>query len=164
MVKALSMIPPSIAVLTVFAFLLPFLQVSCNAAPEEPFVITGMNMVTGTTLEDFESDEDPTEGEVDPQVFAILALAFMLLCAATMGTGAGRAAAQVAFGLLSLLSLIALAWKIHHELSDEGMNQFVGYKLMFGYYLAVVLSVLQVAAGAARLVIQRPADRAAEQT
>lgn len=111
---------PAIYGLVLICFFLPFTHISCQG--EKVATFTGIQLVTGTTIEQTEmfSERKKTE-KIDPEPLAIL-----VLCSAVAGLGfsflkgKGSTLASAIVGGAGLIFLLLLKAKIDNEVLKEG--------------------------------------------
>lgn len=125
-----------------FCFFLPFVTLSC---PGANITLSGVQLVTGTTVEEPQMFGGPTQRELGSEPLAVLAF-LCVLAGLVVGLASpkGVRAISVGLGVLGAVLLLALKAKIGSDVSRQGEGMLsVSYGL--GYWLAL-LSCLFAAA------------------
>lgn len=150
-------VSPFIFVASILCFFLPFLNVSCNGQKAASF--TGVQLATGTSLEQPQMFGPPRRQNVSPDPFT----AFAGLCA-LIGLGLSLVGARVAIvpaisGVAGAVSLLLMKSRMDDQVLKQGHGMLqVNYEI--GYSLTLLLMV--VGAGwNAFLFAQRKRDPAA---
>ena len=118
------------------------MTVSCQGHDIASF--TGMQLATGTTVEQPQMFGPPQKQKIDPEPFAALAL----LCA-VVGVGTGlsstkSAIAPAASGIIGVVSLLIMKSRVDGEIVKRGEEMFqVSYGT--GFFLALLLMIAGVA-------------------
>lgn len=145
---------PAVFGLAIICFFLPFTHISCSG--ERVATLTGIQLVTGTTIGNQETDsaqtnggpfirpsdvrpQDREDGKIDPEPLAIFAL-----CSTIAGLwlsfrrGKEWAIATAVAGGVGLILLLLLKAKIDNDVLKEGEG-IVQVEYAFGFWLLLVL-------------------------
>lgn len=141
-VKKLS---PAAFVLALICFFLPFVTFSCQG--QKVLTLSGIQLVTGTTLERPQMFGTAPNQKIDPEPLAVLALLALVaggaLCFLKGKKGAGMSAA---FSGLSLIFLFALKSKLDGDAMRQGGGAIqVNYEA--GFYLVIAFLLVAIGAG-----------------
>lgn len=145
---------PAVFGLAIICFFLPFTHISCSG--QRFATLTGIQLVTGTTIGDSETDSAQSNGypftrpgetistdrkdeKIDPEPLAIFALCSAIagLCLSFVKDKNWTIAAAVAGGV-GLIFLLLLKAKIDNDVLKEGEG-IVQVEYAFGFWLLLVL-------------------------
>ncbi len=145
---------PAVFGLAIICFFLPFTHISCQG--ERLATLTGIQLVTGTTVGDPQTDSaqpngypftrpgemistDREDEKIDPEPLAILALCSAIggLCLSFVKDRSWTIAAAVAGGV-GLIFLLLLKAKIDNDVLKEGEG-IIQVEYAFGFWLLLVL-------------------------
>jgi hypothetical protein len=131
------------SVLCLLCFLLPFVSVSCNGRELRSF--TGLQMATGTTVQEQPMFGPPRERNIDPEPLAIVALGCAIAgaVAAMLTRDVRPAVPAVAHGGVAL-SLLALQSKVAGEVGTLGRGM-LAVEFEAGYWMAVLVALVACA-------------------
>lgn len=136
--KSKSKVSPAIFIATILCFLFPFVSVSCGGQKVASF--SGLQLATGTTVEQPQMFGPPQKQKVDPDPTAAVAA----LCA-TLGVvlsllGSRIAIAPAIAGAAGALSLLVMKSRMDNQVVNQGHGMLqVNYEA--GYSLALILFV-----------------------
>ena|SRR5438270_5442484 len=117
-----SKVSPGLFVVTILCFLLPFITVSCNGQKVATF--SGMQLATGTTLEEPQMFGRPQRKHVDPEPMASLALICAAAGLALSFLGARAALAPAISGAVGALLLVVLQSKLESDITRQAQGMF----------------------------------------
>lgn len=127
---------PSISMFfALFCFFLPFLTISC---PAGRFSFSGLQVATGTTIEEAPMFGDKTERTLPAEPLATGALGFTVLAALiSLAAGRGPRIATGAIGALNFILLLLLKSKLDHDALAQG-GGMLQVSWGAGYWLALL--------------------------
>lgn len=139
---------PVVFVFVIICFFLPFVSFSCGG--EKIITLSGVQLVTGTTVEEPSSPGDmfgrpQRESErVDPEPLAIIALVITIagLGLSFIKNRKGAIAPAIAGGAAAI-SFLAMKYKIDREVLREAEGALQA-EYNFGFWLAFLLLILAV--------------------
>jgi len=139
---------PAIFVIILICFFLPFVSASCGG--QKLATLSGVQLVTGTTVEGARPSEDIFRAEkatqkVDTEPLAISALITTLVGLGLSFLRARRSAIAPAIaGAATVILLLALKYKLDNDVLKEGEGM-IQIEYNFGFWLAFLFSILAVA-------------------
>jgi hypothetical protein len=130
---------PVVFVLALICFFLPFVTFSCQGQRVATF--SGMQLVTGTTLQQPQAFGPPQQQKIDPEPLALLAaLAALAGLAVSFLRGKRGAIPPAIAGGLGVVFMLALKSKLDGDVLRQGQGAIqVSYEA--GFYAAVILFV-----------------------
>lgn len=125
--------------IALICFLLPWVNVSCQGQKVASF--TGIQLVTGTTIEEPQIFGPAKKRKINGETFAILAfLAVIAGCIFSFSKGKIGSAAPVVAGGIGVVLLFLLKSKIDGDVMKQtGGMLLVNYAI--GFYLTLILSL-----------------------
>ena len=137
-----SKVSPTIFIVTTVCFLFPFVTVSCNGQKVATF--SGVQLATGTTLEQQQMFGPPQKKHVDAEPLATLAAICALAGVGLSFLGIRAAIAPAICGGAGALFLLLLQSKLSTDITQQGQGMF---RLEFeaGYALALTSFILATA-------------------
>lgn len=123
--------------LVILSFLMPFVSVSCQG---HKFVtLTGVQMVTGTTLRQPQMFGPPKTQKIDPEPLAILAfLCGVVGLIVSIAVGQRRPVVPAIFGAAGAILLFSLKSRLDGEVAQQSQGLFrLDYEV--GFWLAALL-------------------------
>lgn len=130
-------------ILALFCFVLPFVTFSCGPVA---MTFSGIEMVTGTTVQLPQPYGPPESRRVDPEGWAVLAF---LVAIAGLGFGFAKAKSlsvgSPASAGLSVLSLVYLKSKLESDALQQGGGA-IQVNWQVGYYLTVIFLLIAIGA------------------
>ena len=141
-------IPTAAYLAAALCFFLPFVNVSCSG--QRVASLTGVRLVTGTTLVGQRGFGEPAKTEITPEPLAVAAL-LTLLGGAALGASRARRLrpASAALGLVALVLLLLLKAKMDADALRQGQGM-LSLTYGAGFVGSCVLSL--IAAGASALL------------
>ena len=128
---------PSIFILVLICFFLPFTKISC--AGEEVMTLTGFQLVTGTTIEVGGGTENRKTERIDPEPYAIWAFgAGIVGLVLSFIKSRGSKILPAIIGVVGAVSLLLLKSKLDRDVLREGEGAF-HIEYQFGFWLAFIL-------------------------
>jgi hypothetical protein len=136
---------PAAFVLALICFFLPFVTFSCQG--QKIASLNGVQLATGTTLQQPQMFGPPKSQKVDAEPLAALALLALLAGAGlSLLKGKKGAGMSAAFAGLSFIFLLALKSKLDGDAVRQGGGAIqVNYEA--GFYLVIVLLLAAIGAG-----------------
>jgi hypothetical protein len=132
-------LPSASSILAVLMFLMPFIVVSC---PGQQRSVTGIQLVTGMTIEQPQTFGPSTSRRVPGETLAAVALV-LAAAAAAVSFGRRREGALATAGLagVAAVTLFLLKAKIDSDVAREGQG-VVAVSFTTGFWLALLLLVI----------------------
>jgi len=140
--SGLKSLSPSIFILVLICFFLPFTKISCGG--EEVMSFTGFQLVTGTTIEVGggivgKGIEDRKTERVDPEPYAIWAFgAGIVGLVLSFIKSRGSKILSAIIGIVGAVSLLLLKSKLDRDVLRAGEGAF-HIEYQFGFWLAFIL-------------------------
>jgi len=136
---------PAVYVVILICFFLPFTHISC--AGERIATLTGLQLVTGTTIEESLSasfGEKEESKKIHPEPLALLTLIIAII-GFGVSSFKGRKSSLLAalIGGLGLVSLLCLKAKIDNEVLREGEG-ILRVEYGFGFWLILLLFLFAI--------------------
>jgi len=133
---------PAIYVIALICFFLPFLTFSCQG--QKVLSLSGLQLVTGTSIQQPQMFGPPQSQKVDPEPLAILAfLCGVLGLAMSFLKGRASAIAPAATGGIAAILLLVMKSRIEGDVLNKGggvvqVNYDVGFYIVVFLFLAAV--------------------------
>ncbi len=139
-------ISPSLFILILICFSLPFVSISCG---QMELTVNGYQLATGATVDGQQIDAEPLA------MIALLAAIIGLVCGFLWNRSARLAAAVMGvIGFLSVLALrIQIGVQVHQEAVREGLQGLISTKFGAGFFMPLILFL--AAAGANALFMKQ---------
>ena len=131
-------VSPLIFAASILAFLLPFITVSCGGQKVVSF--TGLQLATGTTIEQPQMFGPPKRERVDPEPTVMIAAAAVIAALVLGLLGARGLKASVAASAIGVASLIATRIRLDDQIAKQGQGMLqVNYEAGFSLTLLLLL-------------------------
>ena len=137
-----SKVSPGLFIVTILCFLLPFITVSCNGQKVATF--SGIQLATGTTLEEPQVFGRPQQKHVDPEPVASMALICAVAGLVLSFLGARAALAPAISGAVGALLLVVLQSKLESDLTRQAQGMF-RLEYESGFVLALIFFLVAAA-------------------
>jgi len=138
---------PAIFVIILICFFLPFVSASCGG--QKLVTLSGVQLVTGTTVEGSRPSEDIFGTERERQKVDAEPLAISALITTLVGLGLSflknrrSAIAPAIAGAATVILLLTLKYKLDNDVLKEGEGM-IQIEYNFGFWLAFLFSILAV--------------------
>lgn len=129
-------------VLIALSFLLPFVAASCNG--QRVVQLTGLELVTGTSVQTPSSYGYASKRSVDPEPLAVIAF-IAILAGIAFAFVKGRAGniLSVLAGAVGFISLLLLQSKLNSDAAREGAS-ILQLDFLAGFWIALVLLLVSL--------------------
>jgi len=136
-------VSPAVLILAALCFFLPFVTFSCGGS--NVLTLSGLQLVTGTTLQQPQPFGPPRSQKIDPEPLAVLALLVVLGgLGLSFAKGKRGALGSASLAGLGVIFLAALESKLDSEAMRQGGGTIQAH-FEAGYYFSLIL--LLAAAG-----------------
>ena len=139
-----SKVSPVLFVVTVLCFLLPFVTVSCNGQKVDKGQFTGLQLATGTTVEQPQMFGRPQKEKVEAQPLATAALVCALAGLGLSFLGIRLAIAPAGAGGLGAVLLLLLQSQLSNDIARRSQGMFQ-LEYESGFWLTLAFFVLATA-------------------